>query len=149
MLLTSLATLGGIGRIPFAPGTFGSAAGVALYLLLKPPLALHLFLTLFLLAIGILASSAAEHSLGEQDSGKIVIDEFVGVQVALFALPPTVGHSLMAFLFFRIFDILKPLFIRNLEQKLKGGMGVMADDILAGIYANLLIHGGIWISGRY
>lgn len=92
--------------------------------------------------IGIFSSSSAEKILNEKDSKKIVIDEFIGFYVSVFYLPHTFGYILAAFLLFRFFDILKPLFINRLEIRLHDGLGVMADDIAAGIYTNIILQ--IW-----
>ena len=85
----------------------------------------------------------AEKVLDEKDSKKIIIDEFIGFYVAVLFLPKTPGFAIAAFLLFRFFDILKPLFISKLEKTLSNGLGIMADDILAGIYTNIVLQ--VWI----
>lgn len=93
--------------------------------------------------IGITASDAAEKVIGEADSGHIVIDEFMGFLVSVFYLPHTAGYLTAAFILFRVFDILKPFPIGKLEKDLSGGLGVMADDVLAGVCVNIILQ--IWI----
>ena len=93
--------------------------------------------------LGIYASTVAEKILNEKDSKKIIIDEFIGFYVSVLYLPKTLGFVIAAFLLFRFFDILKPLFISKLEKTLSNGLGVMADDILAGIYTNIILQ--IWL----
>jgi phosphatidylglycerophosphatase A len=92
--------------------------------------------------IGTIAADTAEKLIGETDSGHIIIDEFVGFLISVIYIPHTYGYLASAFLLFRFFDILKPFPIRKLERTIKGGAGIMADDILAGIFTNLVIQ--IW-----
>jgi phosphatidylglycerophosphatase A len=139
-----LATLGLIGYFPFAPGTIGSLLGFASFWILKPSLFVHLLIIFAGTAAGIYAASEAEKMLLEKDSRKIVIDEFVGYFAAMLFLPQTEGVMLAAFLLFRFFDIIKPVPIRKLEKTLSGGSGVMVDDLVAALYANLVIQ--IWIA---
>lgn len=142
-ILKNIATLGFIGYIPYAPGTFGTLIGLIFFLLLKPSLSLHLIILVFIISLGIYASSAAEKILDQKDSSKIVIDEFAGFLVSVLYLPNAQSLLLPAFLLFRFFDIIKPLGIRKLERTLTNGTGIMADDILAGIYTNILLQ--LWI----
>lgn len=138
-----LATLGFIGYLPAAPGTFGSFAAMVFFLLLKPSLPLHITILIVVVAVGTVASHRAEKILNEKDSRHIVIDECAGYAVSLLCLPPTVAYALSAFLLFRFFDILKPPPIRWIERTIPGGAGVMADDVLAGIYTNIFLQ--VWI----
>ncbi len=155
MLSTFLATFFGIGFIPFAPGTFGTMAAMALYVILPEAvfarenfIAYITGLLVFFL-VGILICDKAEKSLGH-DAGSIVIDEVAGYFVAVALLPKTLLIALIAFVLFRLFDIWKPYPISR-SQSLAGGMGIMIDDVLAGIAANLilqiavLINPNIWI----
>jgi phosphatidylglycerophosphatase A len=133
------ATLWFVGRIPVAPGTFGTAAAVALVFLLKPgPVALSVIGLLFVF-YGAFAAGRAEKTLGK-DAPSIVIDEFAGYLVSVFFLPLEAGYILAAFILFRAFDILKPPPVRLLER-LGGGAGVMADDVAAGVLTNLVLQG--------
>ncbi|UCF91519.1 MAG: phosphatidylglycerophosphatase A [Desulfobacterales bacterium] len=136
-----LATGGFIGNIPFAPGTFGSFLGLPLsYLLSKmdaPSAALGV--ALFILgAIGI--SHGAERILGQKDPGRVVIDEIAGVLVALFGLPFNLLTAAAGFVVFRMFDIWKPFPIGRVDAKFSGGVGVVLDDVVAGIFANLFLR---------
>ena len=141
--LTNIATIGYLGYIPFAPGTFGSLFALILFLLTDLSLYAHLALIFAGALVGTYASTVAEKALNEKDSGKIIIDEFIGFYVSVLYLPKTWGFAVAAFLLFRFFDILKPLFIAKLEKTLSNGLGIMADDILAGIYANIVLQ--FWV----
>lgn len=94
------------------------------------------------LAAGAVSAHRAEKELGEKDSRRIVIDEFVGYLVAVLALPLTAGYLVAAFVLFRFFDIVKPPPIRNIDKAVGGGLGVMLDDVVAGMAANVLLQ--IW-----
>lgn len=147
-LALGLATVGGLGaRLP-APGTtVGSAAAVALYLALhasggggesvaaRAAMWIWAGFTLAANAAGVWAAGAAERVHGH-DANAIVVDEVAGMGIALLFLPFSWLALLSAFLFFRLFDIVKP-FPANRAQNLRGGWGVMADDAVAGVYANL------------
>lgn len=145
----TFATGFGSGYSPVAPGTAGAIVACAILYISEiffPELFLSkttfffplLILTLIFLVIGILAANALEKEWGH-DASKIVIDEMVGVWIAMLFIPYSLLNLFLAFLFFRIFDIWKPLGIRKMEQ-FKGGWGVMFDDVLAGIYANILLQ---------
>ncbi len=140
--LTILATAGGAGYAPVAPGTFGSAVGVALYALLSvlSPLLFTLTVTT-LLFIGIWAADGAERVFGKKDDGRIVIDEVVGQLIALTPL------LVAGFLLFRLFDIWKPGPVGWAERRFAGGVGVMLDDVVAGALAGLCVTPLVWIWG--
>ncbi|MFP4392563.1 MAG: phosphatidylglycerophosphatase A [Desulfohalobiaceae bacterium] len=141
-LLMQLATLGPIGRIPFAPGTWGSMAAVLVAPWLLGPLSwvwkLLLLMVLFLL--GAWACGSAEKLLGEKDPGAAVIDEFAG-QLLVFALcsPAATWQFAAGFVLFRALDILKPWPVGASETWLPAGFGIMLDDILAGLYAGSIL----------
>ena len=148
-----LASLFGIGYIPFAPGTMGSLAALGIYLLLPSGLymgtARYLMLS-FLMALSLVAvyiCKKAEHYLGE-DAGSIVIDELCGFFVATLFLPYSLMIGLYAFVLFRVFDIAKPFPIYR-SQRIPNGWGVVLDDVLAGIYANILLQILIHIYPRF
>ena len=141
--LTLVATIGFLGYFPFAPGTIGSLFALVLFLLTDMPVYAHFLIIIIGALLGIHASTVAEKTLKEKDSKKIIIDEFIGFYVSVFYLPKTFGFVIAAFLLFRFFDILKPLFISKLERTLSSVSGVMADDILAGIYTNMILQ--IWL----
>ncbi len=140
--LAHLATLGPVGHVPFAPGTLGTLACVPLVWALGAFSAhwtFYLTLTLAVIVLGTIASSKAEEILGKKDPSSVVIDEFAGYMVAMALLPATAGNLLAAFILFRFFDIVKPPPIRSLER-LVGGPGIMADDLLAGVITSAIIH---------
>jgi phosphatidylglycerophosphatase A len=128
------------GRVPFAPGTAGSLIGVLLWWFLRElTLPWYAAVCAALVVIGTRAAGRAEIILGQKDSPSIVIDEITGFLVAMFLIPPGWGTLAAGFALFRFFDIAKPWPIRRL-QEIPGGAGVMADDIVAGIYVNLLLQ---------
>lgn len=134
----------GSGFSPFAPGTAGALVAVIIWTVLFYVIPFNILLVVTSLLIvlftaaGIWSADKLESEWGK-DPSKVVVDEMVGVWIALLAVPVgNVWYILFAFLLFRFFDIFKPLGIRKMEQ-LEGGIGVMADDILAGIYSFLLL----------
>jgi phosphatidylglycerophosphatase A len=134
-----IATLFLIGYIPCAPGTFGTLAGMLFIWLLKPDFLWQFVILIATLIIGIITSGIAEKAIGEKDSRHIVIDEFAGYLCAVISLPLTPAYMVAAFFLFRFFDILKPPPIRLLER-IGGGIGVMCDDVAAGIVANVILQ---------
>ncbi len=141
-LLKNVATLGFIGYLPVAPGTWGTGAGLIFVVLLPMSSFALLGIVVTVIMIGTIAAGTAERLIGEADSGHIIIDEFAGFLVSIIFIPPTYRYLASAFLLFRFFDILKPFPIRRLERTIKGGAGIMADDILAGIFTNVVLQ--IW-----
>ena len=142
----------GSGFSPFAPGTSGALVAVIIWTVLFYVIPFNILLVVTSLLIvlftaaGIWSADKLESEWGK-DPSKVVVDEMVGVWIALLAVPVgNVWYILFAFLLFRFFDIFKPLGIRKMEQ-LEGGIGVMADDILAGIYSFLLLMGVRWLIG--
>jgi len=134
-----IATVGGIGFFPFASGTVGTVPAALLVWLAPMPIALYLAVTIAVTIVGIIVSSEVESVLGKKDPGCIVIDEFAGYMVAMAFLPPTAGYVVAAFFLFRAFDILKPPPISGL-QKLKGGFGIVVDDLAAGLATNIVLQ---------
>jgi phosphatidylglycerophosphatase A len=131
----------GSGLSPWAPGTVGTIAAIPLYLLLRPlPLYWYLGLLAILILIGIWACGKTARELAAHDPSAIVWDEFVGFLLAMTAAPPGWLWILVGFALFRTFDILKPWPIRELDQKVQGGLGVILDDLLAGIMAWVLLQ---------
>ncbi len=142
-LIILLATGGGIGNIPFAPGTFGSAIAAPLCLLLSRlsfSAAVPCVILFILFAIRV--AGEAEGLLNKKDPGCIVIDEIAGMLVTFAGLPFDMVTALAGFLLFRVFDILKPFPIRYLERRLTGGTGVVMDDVAAGVCANAALRIG-------
>ena len=140
-----IATLGFIGHLPCAPGTFGSFAGLLVIMMSRPSDAALLISFLPLLVLGIWSSHSAEKVLGK-DSGHIVIDELCGYLVSVLFIPKSAGYLVAAFILFRAFDILKPPPIRRIERTVPGGAGIMLDDVLAGVYTNVCIQLWIYLS---
>ena len=133
----------GTGWLPVASGTWGAAAAALIVwpLTWLTPGVLTLELTVLIVGftwIGVLGSDALAAEWGE-DPSQTVIDEMVGMWIAVLGLPMTWQYWLAAFLLFRFFDILKPLGVRRME-KIGGGWGVMLDDVMAGVYANLVLQ---------
>jgi phosphatidylglycerophosphatase A len=137
-----LATCGYIGYAPIAPGTFGSAAGVVLFYAIRASgsQAVELAAIVLLFVIGVWSANVAERTLGMVDPGPVVIDEVVGMLMTLALLPLNGFGVFVGFLVFRILDVVKPWPARRFED-LHGGLGVIADDGMAGVYGNLVMRG--------
>jgi phosphatidylglycerophosphatase A len=140
-ILKYIATVGFAGFSPVAPGTAGTLVALIIVALLNLPPVLYVFMTLAVTGVGIIAAERVEEILQKKDPGCIVIDEVAGYFVAVAFLPHTMGYLIAAFFLFRFFDIVKPP-PANTFQRLRGGVGVMADDIVAGLYTNLLLQ--VW-----
>jgi phosphatidylglycerophosphatase A len=145
-----VAAVGPCGFAPVAPGTIGSFAGLALVWLLRANGWgwLEPGLLAVVLSVGVLASQVTETVYQRRDPGVIVIDEVAGMLVTLMAVPVGVGGAVLAFALFRVFDILKPFPARHAER-LPGGWGVMADDVIAGIYAQLVLRALLAVGGQW
>ncbi len=146
-LAVLLATGFGLGRFPIAPATWGSAATALVLLPLMPrlPLLPYLILTLAVTALAVYVCGEAEKSLGH-DARPIVADEIAGMMITMCGVPafggagPPYGIALLiGFVLFRMFDVWKPPPVDR-AQALPGGFGVVMDDVLAGVYANLVLH---------
>jgi phosphatidylglycerophosphatase A len=136
-----LATWWGVGYCPRVPGTAGTLAAIPFFLLLSLlPLPAYLACVLAIGLIACWAAGEAEHIFQEKDSRRIVIDEVVGFFITMTALPITSPYLIGGFCLFRFFDILKPPPIRLIERKVPGGYGVVLDDVLAGIYAQISLR---------
>jgi len=130
----------GSGLFPLAPGTAGTLVGVLVYMVFSSfswPLYLLSVVAFSLFAVYV--SREAERIYNEKDPPRIVIDEVAGFLVTMFLVTPTLWHIFWGFILFRAFDITKPFPIRLCEQKFPGGYGVVADDIAAGVYANIIL----------
>jgi len=131
----------GSGLSPFAPGTFGTLAAIPVYLLLQPfSLNIYLFVTCVALIVGIYLCGKTADALGVHDHGGIVWDEIVGYLITMIAVPLDWKWVLVGFILFRIFDIWKPWPIKWVDSKVSGGLGIMLDDVLAGIFAAVGLH---------
>ena len=136
-----LATGCGAGYAPLAPGTAGSAVGVLLFYILSPlPLAWYLAITVFVTLGAIWFSGKAEKILGTNDPPQVVIDEIAGQLITLALLPPDWHYMLAGFLLFRLLDIIKPWPAHKINRDMHGGAGIVLDDVVAGVYANLLLQ---------
>lgn len=142
-----IATCGYLGYVPLAPGTFGSAAGLAVFYAVRSTgsVSVELATIVVLFAIGIWSASAAERELGGIDPGPVVLDEVVGMLITLALLPVNGTGVIVGFLIFRVLDVLKPWPAARFER-LHGGLGVMADDGMAAIYGNLIMRGLIAVA---
>jgi phosphatidylglycerophosphatase A len=133
----ALATWFGSGLLPIAPGTFGTIAAVPLILGLHNFGIWHnVFALVIIIGVSIWAAGRYQKLLRQNDPPKVVIDEVAGFSLTMFLLPPSWPILGLGFILFRFFDILKPYPIRRLE-KLRGGFGIVADDLLAGLYSQL------------
>ena len=140
----ALGTVGGAGFFPIAPGTVGSAVGIVVYLATRHwawPAQLALLVAITI--IGIWAADVTAKALNREDPGPVVIDEVAGQLVTLFMTGAGLYGAIIGFFIFRIFDIIKPWPARQLED-LPGGVGIMADDLMAGVYGWLVVAGILW-----
>ena len=136
----------GSGAAPWAPGTFGTLAAIVIYLLLWQHLSLVYYLSLLIFSVvaGIYICHITARDLKVHDHSGIVWDEMVGIWLTLFAIPPHSVWIIFGFLLFRLFDIWKPYPIRYLDKHVHGGWGIMLDDIIAGIFAGIILHSIIY-----
>src|SRR4030066_587543 len=136
-----LATGFGVGYSPIAPGTLGSLVAIPIYYFLSEipsPLYEITLIGFFFLSVWI--SENAEIFFGKKDDRRIVIDEMMGFLIAMLWIPKTIRFIIIGFFLFRFFDILKPFPIRRLERRLKGGFGVVLDDVMAGGYGDIILQ---------
>jgi len=130
----------GTGLAPFAQGTFGSIPGLILFwLTLDFGLYVQLSIAIAMALVGIWICGESARRIGVHDHGGIVWDEIVGMYVTLFLAPVSIVGFVLAFVLFRIMDIVKPWPIRDLDHSMQGGLGIMLDDLLAAVYAAVLL----------
>jgi phosphatidylglycerophosphatase A len=145
-LAVFVATVAYCGYSPIAPGTVGSAAGLVVYLIVwwtgSPVVEVALIAVLFV--AGVWAGTTAERYFGGIDPGPIVIDEVVGMLITLAFIPVGISGAVAGFLLFRVFDVVKPFPAGRLEA-LHGGLGVMSDDAMAAVYANVSLRIVLWL----
>jgi phosphatidylglycerophosphatase A len=136
-----IATCGYLGYVPIAPGTFGSAAGLIVFAAARwfglPVVEPVVIVVLFV--VGVWSSNVAERHFGGVDPAPVILDEVVGMLITLAFIPVSVTGALVGFLLFRLFDVVKPWPANRLEA-LHGGLGIMADDAMAGVYGNLALR---------
>ena len=137
-----VATVGGLGYSPWAPGTVGTLAAVPLFAVLASlkdvSVSGYWLAVAAVIAAAVWAAGAAEQALGEHDSGSIVIDEVAGYVVASAWLDFSWAAAVLAFVLFRLFDIAKPFPISLIDRRVGGGFGVVADDLVAGLFAGVV-----------
>jgi phosphatidylglycerophosphatase A len=136
-----VATGGYVGFFPVAPGTAGALVGLLFcYLFSHFSWPLYLLSTVALCFLGVWAADRAEIIFASKDSPRIVIDEIAGYLLTMFLSPFSPGTALVGFVFFRLFDIIKPPPARKIDRRMEGGLAVVLDDVVAGIYANLFLR---------
>ena len=136
-----LATGFGSGLSPFAPGTAGTLAAIPFYWLMSYlPLSVYIAVTVVAAIAGIWICPSATKAIGQDDHGSIVWDEFVGFWITMIAAPKGLLWLLAGFLIFRVFDIIKPWPIRWLDRYVKGGLGIMVDDVSAGLFGLVVMQ---------
>ncbi len=129
------------GYLPKAPGTWGSLVGLLLFFLLHTlSLQIYLAVVAAIFVIGTFAAGEAEKIMDRKDPGLVVIDEIVGILITMIAIPATPLAMALGFILFRIFDIFKPFPIRLIDQRFHGGLGIMLDDIVAGIFSLIILQ---------
>jgi len=141
-IIRILSTFFYIGYLPFVPGTFGSLAGICIFILTQADKTAYLFLTLLITGIGFIVCPRQEKMVGRKDPPCIVIDEVSGMLISLLFLPYDIKIAALAFILFRALDTLKPFPAGRLER-LGWGAGVMADDLVAGFYANIILQAAL------
>jgi phosphatidylglycerophosphatase A len=145
-LAVFIASFGYVGFFPIAPGTAGSLAALVLFAFVRwvgvPAFELSMIVAVF--AIGVWAASGTEVALGRKDPGVVVIDEVLGMLITLALLPLSIAGIVLGFFLFRLFDVIKPYPADKLEH-LHGGLGIMADDAVAGIYSYLVLRACMWL----
>ncbi|MCP3889696.1 MAG: phosphatidylglycerophosphatase A [Desulfobulbaceae bacterium] len=135
-LIMALATGLYVGKIAKAPGTWGSLAAFVPWFFIKDlPIGTYLLVLVAVFILGFFVSGSAEKILDSPDAGCIVIDEFLGMFITLMAAPASPVAWILGFLLFRLFDILKPFPVSWFDKHIHGGIGIMMDDVMAGIYA--------------
>jgi len=137
-----IATCAYVGYAPVAPGTFGSAIGLAVFYVVRHQRSttVEVAAIVALAAVGLWSATEAEHHFGGIDPGPVVIDEVIGMLITLAFIPVNMAGAIVAFFIFRFLDVVKPWPARRLEQ-LPGGFGVVLDDMMAGVYGNIVMWG--------
>lgn len=137
----AIATGFGAGRMKKAPGTWGSLAAFAPWFFIKDlPLSIYFVVLVCVFILGFFVSGSAEKILDSPDAGCIVIDEILGMFITLMVAPAHPAAWVLGFILFRIFDIFKPFPVSWFDQRIHGGIGIMMDDVIAGIYAHISLQ---------
>ncbi|MBF0504667.1 MAG: phosphatidylglycerophosphatase A [Candidatus Omnitrophica bacterium] len=147
-LMKLIATVLGVGLCPFASGTAGTAVGVVIFYFLGNNGVIFASLLTALLFLGIISSGLVEKQLNQKDPGIVVIDEVVGVMIALWGLPIMWPVMIIGFFLFRAFDMFKIYPINKLEAQ-PGGWGIMLDDCMAGVYTNIILRIALRCAGFF
>jgi len=147
-LIKSFVTVFGVGYLPVAPGTWATVVGVAIVYYLGRNLPAFTILLLVLLALGIMTTGIIEKQLNQKDPGIVVIDEVVGVMIALWGLPLIWPVMICGFFLFRAFDMFKIYPINELEAQ-PGGWGIMLDDCMAGVYTSIILRVALRCAGFF
>ncbi|MDR1086654.1 MAG: phosphatidylglycerophosphatase A [Endomicrobium sp.] len=139
-IIIFLSSVGYLGYIKHAPGTFGSLAGLLLWIFFMPDkTAVQFFSLIVIFAVSIILSSLAENIYKIKDDQRIIVDEVAGMWFSLALLPKSFLFYVLGFLLFRLFDVKKPWIIKS-SQELKNGFGVTIDDVLAGLFVNCILQ---------
>ncbi|HUQ89500.1 MAG TPA: phosphatidylglycerophosphatase A [Vicinamibacterales bacterium] len=141
-----IASFGYVGFFPIAPGTAGSLAALLLFAFIRwiGVAQIELLAIVAVFAIGVWAAQGTEVALARKDPGVVVIDEVLGMLITLALLPVSMPGIALGFLFFRVLDVTKPYPAAQLEH-LHGGLGIMADDAVAGLYAHIALRVCVWM----
>jgi phosphatidylglycerophosphatase A len=140
-MIILLATGGYIGKSPVAPGTLGTLWGLPIaFVLAHTPWVIDLLIIVLLTTVAIWTAGRSADLMGAKDPGAVVIDEVAGMVVTLVGLPFSVATAFWGFCLFRLLDIVKPFPIGWLDRRLDGGLGIVADDVVAGVIANLILR---------
>lgn len=135
-LFMAIATGFGLGYLPKAPGTWGTLLALPIhYLIVQLPLQGYLSALGVIIVIAVVSAGSAEKIMDKPDPGSVVIDEVAGMLIAMIAIPASPLAWLLAFILFRLFDIFKPFPVNFFDQRFHGGLGIVLDDLMAGIYA--------------
>jgi phosphatidylglycerophosphatase A len=146
-LAMAIATSLGVGYVPIAPGTFGSLAGLVVWWLVPQTLGAQLLAIVLVFAAGAWSATIAERQLGGTDPGPVVIDEVVGILITMAGVGGGWLAIVAGFFLFRLFDIIKP-YPANRFERLHGGVGIMADDAMAAVYANIALRVVLIVAAR-
>ncbi len=140
-LVGMAATMLCLGYAPLAPGTVGTAGAVVAYLFIcRLNAYIYELLWIFLFLLCWSVAHSYSQAAGRNNPSEVVIDKLIGYLAAMFLLPPATANIIAAFILFRVFDIIKPWPARYLERRATSGLGIVLDDVIAGVYANLIIQ---------
>ena len=147
-IIKAIATVAGVGYLPAAPGTWATIVGVAIAYSLGNNLPAYSIILVVLLILGIMTTGIIEKQMNQKDPGILVIDEVVGVMIALWGLPLIWSVMICGFFLFRAFDMFKIYPINRLESQ-PGGWGIMLDDCMAGVYTNIILRIALRCAGFF